>query len=79
MNNLIVVSVQVTEKRVEIVKRLPSNMTYMCNPPKPVPDKVWKEIYEVVNGTLVRQADMTSIHIPSHTVPESIVWEDQKK
>jgi hypothetical protein len=75
----IIVSVTVTESRIEIVKRQPSNMTYMCNPPKPAPDKVWKEIYEVVNGRLERRtAFEIGTHVPAHFVPETIIWEASK-
>ena len=73
-----IVSVSVTETRVEIVKRQISNATYAVYPPRPVPDFVWKEIYEIVNGTLVRQPDVAGTHAPAQLVPESILWENNK-
>lgn len=76
---VVIKSVTVTETRLEIVKRKLNNIVFACNPPIQMSDVVWKEIYEVVNGHLVRQADVAGIHTPAHTVPESIVWEDQKK
>ena len=74
----IIVSVTVTESRIEIVKRAPSNMTYACNPPRPAPDKVWKVIYEVVNGRLEWQTLEIGTHVPAHMVPETITWEASK-
>ena len=73
-----IVSALVTETRVEIVKRQLSNATYLVNPPQAVPDTVWKEVYEIVNGTLVRQPDVAGTHIPAQLAPESILWETSK-
>ena len=73
-----IVSVSLTETRVEIVKRQLSNATYTVNPPRTVPDTVWKEIYEIVNGILVRQPDVAGTHIPAQVVSESLLWEDSK-
>jgi tRNA nucleotidyltransferase (CCA-adding enzyme) len=33
--------------KIEVVFREPSNAMYACNPPRPVPDKVWKEVYRL--------------------------------
>lgn len=40
--------------KIEVVFREPSNSMYACNPPRPVPDKVWKEIYSVEDGVITK-------------------------
>jgi hypothetical protein len=74
----IVVSATVNGNRVEIVRRVPSNSTMTCNPPRRVPDKVWKEIYEIEDGCLVQRLSEQGTHTPEHTVPETITWEDSE-
>jgi len=39
---------------IEIVFREPSNSMFACHPPKPVPDRVWKEVYGVENGVITK-------------------------
>jgi hypothetical protein len=35
--------------KIEVVFREPSNAMYACNPPRPVPDKVWKDGLNALN------------------------------
>lgn len=60
--------------RLEVVYRTPSNTTYACYPPRPVPDCVEKEIWEVKDNKLVWVATVSGIHKPAHLVSESIVF-----
>lgn len=48
-----------------VVRRWPSNSMYACYPPRPVPDKVVREVYE---ARLIRTDE--GKHVPRTTVPE---------
>lgn len=51
-----IIGFQVDEERIIVTKQDRSNMAFPTFPSRPVPDKVWKEIYEVRDGkiTVVR-------------------------
>ena len=63
------------ETKLEIVFRKPSNSMYACNPPRPVPDKVWKQVFGVLNDKIVLLEEIKGKHIPSHLVEESIEFD----
>lgn len=64
------------ENKLVIIKRIKSNRSYLTHPPRPVPDKVWKEIWGVRAGILTLLEQIQGIHEPEHTVKEKIVFED---
>ena len=67
-----VVSVELVGEALEVVWREPSHRTYPVMPPRPVPDRVWKEIYVAENGVVVLGATIEGRHIPAHSEPERI-------
>lgn len=75
-----VVSFKLDQERniIEVIFREPSNLTLLCNPPKPAPDKVWRETYGVVDGriAIVRRDD--GVHSPGRYVDESISFDPAK-
>ena len=46
MNEIEILSAELIDGELHIVKREKSNEMFMCYPPRPAPDRVWKEIYE---------------------------------
>jgi len=54
MKNVVIISFNKIEENntIEIVKRLPSNKEFACNPPKPFPDKIFKEIWGILDGKI---------------------------
>jgi hypothetical protein len=70
-----IVSVTLTDSgQIEVVRRYPSNLMYMCNPPKPAPDRVTKEIYAVVDGKIAMVKEIGGIHTPATHIPETITF-----
>jgi len=59
---------------IEVVFREPSNAMLLSHPPKPAPDKVWKEIYGVVNGKIELVGIEDGMHIPSQYIPSTITF-----
>lgn len=62
---------------IEIVKRLTSGTMYASNPPQPVPDTIWKEIYGVENGKIKLIEKITGKHIPASYNHEKITFEEK--
>lgn len=60
---------------IEVVFRDPSNSMYACNPPRPVPDKVWKEIYRVEDGVINKVQTIRGTHTPANYVNEDISFD----
>lgn len=55
----------------EIIKTIHSNASYTSsNGSTSVPDKVWKEIYGVINGKLILIKSIEGIHIPARHTEE---------
>jgi hypothetical protein len=76
-NNPQTISSKLTENNtIEVVKRQPSNCMYACSPPKPVPDRVYKEIYGVVDGQIQLIETVEGKHEPSHQVNEKLIFEE---
>jgi hypothetical protein len=58
--------------KIEVVFREPSNSMYACNPPLPVPDKVWKEVYSVEDGVITKTQTIEGKHEPPSYINETI-------
>ena len=68
-----IVSVTLNEQgELEVIKQYASNSMYTCNPPRPVPDTVVKEVYHVEDGKIVYKETIQGKHTPSSVVPETI-------
>lgn len=61
---------------IEIVLRECSGQILLCNPPRPVPDYIKKQIYGVVNGKIELIKEIEGRHIPTSTNCEQIIFED---
>ena len=59
----------------EIVRRFPSNSQYLCSPPRPVPDRIIKEIYRVVDGKIELAETVVGKHILAKQIAERIEFE----
>lgn len=73
-----IISVQhfVEENKLVIVKRIKSNRMYLTSPPRPAPDKVWKEIWGVKYGILTLLEQINGQHEPEYTVEESFIFDE---
>jgi len=74
MSKIINANVYPDGSGVEITYREASNMMYLCNPPRPCPDTVWKEVWKVEDGKLVKKEDIPGQHIPSSINEEQIIF-----
>lgn len=73
----VVRSVCLTESgTLEVIRQYPSNSSYMTNPPMPVPDRVEKEIYGVVDGKIVLIETKTGKHTPAYMVKETVTFDE---
>lgn len=63
------------QQTIEVVFRQPSCQIYTCNPPKPVPDEVWRETYGVVDGRIQMVRRDEGRHNPAKFVGESISFD----
>jgi hypothetical protein len=59
---------------IEVVFRLSSNIVYAGNPPQSAPDRVWKEVYSVVNGVITLTETIEGTHTPPQYIEESITF-----
>ena len=64
------------ENTLEVVKQKKSNVIYATNPPTPVADKVYKEIYGVEKGQIKLIKTIDGKHTPSHYIPAKIEFEE---
>lgn len=84
LNGITVKSVSLVEtengNQIEVIKREPSNSMYACNPPRPVPDTVWKEVYGIVDGKIQLIDTIQGKHIPAEAIhkPEEFIFEESK-
>lgn len=65
------VDFDLSNSKVIITFRVPSNMIYTCNPPRPMPDAVFKEIWGWVDGKLKLIENIQGVHHPAKQIPES--------
>ena len=68
-----IISASVLFNTVEIIKRARPMFTYtVIGPNSQPPDKVWKEVWGVIDGELTRLPDIIGTHEREYTVPEQI-------
>jgi len=65
-------SLEITEKGVVVIYREPSNQILLCIPPRPAPDRVWREVWEIRDGKLEKTSSEEGRHTPASSVAESI-------
>jgi hypothetical protein len=63
---------------IEVVFRESSDIVYATNPPRPAPDRVWKEVYSVVDGVITLTQTVEGTHTPSHYVEETITFNTEE-
>lgn len=54
----------------EVIKRELSHAILTCMPPRPAPDRIYKEIYVAEGGKIVLDTTIEGTHIPATTIPE---------
>ncbi len=62
---------------ITVTFRQSSNEMYASNPPRPVPDKVWKEVYSVKDGKIILIEKKEGTHIPGHYIDEQFKFDDK--
>ena len=67
------------ESTFEVVYRQPLNTLNLTNPPQSAPDKVWKEVYGVVDGKIALLETIQGQHTPSYVVNETITFNAKEK
>lgn len=71
-----IVSVNLEDGKMVVVRRYPSNSMFACDPPRPVPDQIVKEIYAAQeDGTIALEETMEGKHTPAYNVNEAIEFE----
>jgi hypothetical protein len=66
-----------SDGKMEVIKRLASNASYLSHPPKPVPDVVYKEIYSAgADGKIILERTIRGTHTPARQVREQISFPD---
>lgn len=71
-----ITSVEITDSTIAVFWREDPGTRYMEGG-KP-PDKVWKDVYKVVNGKIVKDTTIYANVHEGYTVPESVEWEVKK-
>lgn len=77
--DVISVDYRMDKNTIEIVHREKSNSMYACSPPRPVPDKIEKVIYGVIDGKIVEIKRIKGQHIPSHFIEEKFEFPGDDK
>lgn len=72
------VSVKLVNGELHVVWREPSKTVLMCNPPRPAPDRVWKEVYGAVDGAIVLLRTVRGEHVPASTRREQILFPEDE-
>lgn len=73
-----IVGVQIYEQGAIVTLRERSNAMYACNPPRPMPDNVWREIFRYENGELRKVETQNGIHKPASYQPEELLFSNTK-
>jgi hypothetical protein len=78
-----IISIEISEGGVWVSFRVPSSAMHLTYPPKPAPDRVWREEYIIaVNelGVPVLKLDrvVEGKHIPASQVAEQVVWPEDE-
>lgn len=58
-------SLKITDDGIEVIYRESSNQILLCNPPRPAPDRVWRETWEIRDGMLAKVASEEVKHMPA--------------
>ena len=66
------VSVALIDGELHVVWRERSHAEYPVVPPRPVPDRVWKEIYVAEDGEIVLARTIEGVHTPASENTERI-------
>jgi hypothetical protein len=61
--------------QIEVVFREPSNRTFFADPTFKAPDRVWKEIYGVVDGVITLIQTIEGKVVPPQNTPETISFD----
>lgn len=69
-NNQTIVSVNSVNGKLEVIRRIKSNMCYANG--EPYPDKIFKDIYESVNNMVVCTNTIEGDVTPARLIPEVI-------
>lgn len=75
-SQIIDVIIDKDENTISVVYRQPSNIMLTSNPPKSTPDKVWKEVYGVVDGKITQTNKIIGIHKPAKFIEEKFVFDE---
>ncbi len=68
-------SIRLVNGKLEIIRKVPSNMVYACYPPKPFPDKIFKDIYSVVDGKIVLSETKEGRYVPASLTHEKLIFD----
>ena len=66
------VSVELVDGELHVVWRQRSHAEYPVYPPRPVPDRVWKEIYVCGHDEIVLAETIQGTHTPAYEEPERL-------
>ena len=75
-NEKILVSANTLDEGVDLIYRESSNSMLLTNPPQFSPDKIYKEQWRIIGGTLQLDKVVEGIHIPSYVVEEKIEFKE---
>lgn len=67
-----IVSAELIEGEIHIVKRFTSSDVYLTNPVQPCPDKIEMDVYVAKGGKIVLDRTVHGEHTPGYRVPEKI-------
>lgn len=70
------IGVEIAEDGVEVIRRKKSHAYFTVDPPIPVPDLVWKEVYHIVDGRLKFIDKVRGHHTPGYNVSESFEFDE---
>ncbi len=69
-------SVKLVNGQLEVIRRVPSNIIYACNPPIPAPDKIFKDFYGVEDGCIKLLKTIIGEVTPASLNPETITFNE---
>ncbi len=75
MSESTVMSVELRDGCLYVVRRYPSKANYACSPPQPVPDRVEREIYSANGGVISLVMVEKGRVVPARMSPESVEFD----
>ena len=66
------VSVELVDGELHVVWRQRSHAEYPVYPPRPVPDRIWKDIYVCGHDEIVLAETIQGTHTPAYEEPECL-------